>query len=81
MKTLVIDLTYHIILDKTTDSITMGKIPKSATIVRVQNLEDESEGTWYCEYHGVTHGMDLLKDGSLYLSDDIEEAKSILNNR
>lgn len=81
MKTLVIDLTYHVILDGTTYSETMGEIPKSATIVRVQNLEDESEGTWYCEYHGITHGMDLLKDGSLYLSDDLEEAKNILNSR
>ena len=81
MKTLVIEQRYHVILDKTYESETMREIPKSATIVRVHNQDDESEGTWYCEYHGVTSGIDLLKDGTLYLSDNLEKAKNILNNR
>jgi len=80
MKTLIIDKMYVVILDQTYQSETMGTITSSKTIVRV--IDEESPNfSWYCEYYGVTNGIDLLKNGSLYLADTLEKAKEILGNR
>ncbi len=81
MKTIVVDEIYHVILDKTYDSLETGETNRSVIIARVRNQDDESEGIWYCKYGIVANADALLKHGSLYLSDNLEEAKQILSDQ
>ena len=67
-----------VILDDTMESICLGTVPASETIIEIK---DEGTGLTHYSRYRSNNPIDLLPNGALYLSDDFEEAKNILNNR
>jgi hypothetical protein len=54
---------------------------RSMTIAKIKDCDNESEGSYYCDYSGTFNVLDLLRTSPLYLADDIEEAKRILKEK